>query len=199
MSFLLPSPTGIISKVAQATLPEPIAKLIKDFSDMSDETKILSNRLLSPISGPILPFCIKKSDRILFCAEVTKDIILIAAGGAGLVSLATTIALNPEMIYYFMTEAIIPTINEMYEEGHTVFKENLEKVFQKLLNLNLKEISEMESQEFVDHVAKILDASDSPASDVDEEVEYKQVGGKPFDINSLTMPQIRHLVKTYNL
>lgn len=148
--------TDLATNAAIATLPEPLRDLVKDMKGFKDESRQLSDRLMDPINGPVLPYCIKNTNRMFFCSDITADIVIIAAGGTGLATLAETIVTQPSMIFEFMTEAIIPEIDAMAKEGKTMYQDNLNYVFKLLLDLSLDDLKTMTSSDFVNHIATVM-------------------------------------------
>lgn len=186
--------TELATSAAIATLPAPLSKLVKDMRELKNESRELSNRLMDPIHGLVLPFCIKNSDRIFFCADITRDIVLIAAGGSGFGTLAETIVSQPSMIFQFMTEAIIPEIEAMAKEGKTMYLENLNYAFTLLLGLTLEKLKTMSVDDFVNHIISVMK---EPKPDPSLMPQRKQLGGT--DLRSLKVYQLKAICREYGL
>jgi len=152
--------TSMASKFAntglgRAVLPKPLSDLISTMNSLNGDAKILADRMNDPINGPLIPFCTKgytfDGGRISFCASVVKDCLLILAGGTGLATLAQTLSTQPDQMFMFMTEVLIPLINQLALEGHTLFKVNLDRALSIIVgpHLNTDNIMNMSSDTFV--------------------------------------------------
>jgi len=195
---------GIMAQMATsaaiATLPEPLGNLVKEMKEFNDETRELSDRLLDPIHGPLLPFCIKNTDRMFFCADITKDIILIAAGGAGFGTLAETLITQPSMIFQFMIEAVIPVIDEMAAEGQDMYKNNLDYAFTLLLGLTLDDLKLMTAKKFVKHIIGIMNKPEPDPSLMPQKQIKNQNGGNfNYNLDGLTVKQLKDMCRQRKL
>lgn len=152
-----PSPIKMAAKVAttvgNAVLPERLANMINELAEMSAETEALRDKLLNPIQGPLLPFCTKNYsfdiDRIMFCSQVTKDIIAISAGGTGIATLAMTLLDSPDQVFGFFTEAFIPVLDELKAEGKDFYKSNIDRALMRLMNVNTDIMKSMSLDQFL--------------------------------------------------
>lgn len=146
-----------VTKVSSAILPEKMANFISQIAQMRAETEEIRNRLMDPIRGPVIPFCTKgytfDVDRLMFCTQVVSDIIEIAAGGAGLGSLASTIINSPEQSYGFFNEAFIPVLDDMARDGHTTYKENIDRALTYLIKLDTRQLSALSYEQFTAHIS----------------------------------------------
>ena len=147
---------SIAKNVTDTVLPESLAHMIQDLMSMGLEMEEMRSKLINPITGPLLPFCTShlsfNLDRIEFCTQVTKDIMLIAAGGTGLATLAETLISSPDQVFGVMTEVFIPVLNDLRDEGKHVFKDNLDKALIALININTDILSGMTLDQFIDYV-----------------------------------------------
>ena len=131
--FLSISGLGAIanSGLGRAVLPKAITDLLITLEGLQGEAKILSDRMSDPVNGPLLPFCTTQwsfdTSRISFCVAVAKDSMLLLAGGTGIATLAQTLASQPDQMYMFLREVLLPTINQLAAEGHGLFKQNMDR------------------------------------------------------------------------
>uniref|UniRef100_A0A6C0J8I0 SAP domain-containing protein n=1 Tax=viral metagenome TaxID=1070528 RepID=A0A6C0J8I0_9ZZZZ len=185
---------NMATNMAVAVLPKKLGDLIKEMKELQGETQELSDRLLDPVHGPLLPFCLADSGgRVLFCTDVTRDIILIAAGGTGFATLAETIIMQPDMVFMFLVEAVIPIIDDMASEGKDMYKNNLDKAFDYLLKLKLDDIKNMTSEQFMSHIIGLHE----------EHVDTIQTGGggggKNNKLSIKKFNELKELCKKYKL
>jgi hypothetical protein len=145
---------AMATKLSDVVLPEKMANMVKELAEMGVETEAIRNKLMSPLSGPLLPFCTKgytfNLDRMMFCGQITKDIIGIAAGGAGLATLGITLLTAPDQVYAFFTEAFIPVLDELKAEGKVTFKKNMDKALVMLIGIDTDTMNGITLDQFME-------------------------------------------------
>ena len=157
-SALMKIGASITTSVAQATLPKEASDFVTNLVEMGTEGEELRNRLLNPITGPLLPFCTTgmtfEIGRIMFCEQITSDVILIAAGGTGLAALAETLISSPGQVFAFFTEAFIPVLDDMAKDGKDAFKNNIDYALNKLIGINTDVMKGMTLTQFLTRVTQ---------------------------------------------
>ena len=124
-------------------------KIIADLKQITGEAKELKDRLINPLTGPLIPFCVKSFGRLSFCGQIVESLLLVSAGGAGAPELALTMLSNPVDTFAILTEAFIPTLDKMEAEGKSKFKINLNKVLMTVLKITTEDIKLMKVDEFI--------------------------------------------------
>lgn len=148
--------TGVARRVGDAVLPEKLAHMVDELDEMGQETEAIREKLMDPVHGPLIPFCTKNYSfnlgRMTFCADVTKDLVSISAGGVGIAGLAETLLSSPDQVFAFLTEAFIPILFELQDEDKTFYKNNIDRVINYLIGLTTDYIYNMDLETFMTYV-----------------------------------------------
>lgn len=183
---------SVLSKLstgfAHAVLPKKFSTFVDNLVAMGNDGEELRDKLLDPVNGPLIPYCTKQysfdTNRLMFCSSVTRDVIMISADGIGIETLAETLISSPDQVFSFLTEAIIPTLDSMADDGKPSFKNNMDAALQFLVGLSTDDLSNMTLDQFLAVIANN---------------NKKQTGGSSSKDTLCTLKELKILAKYFGL
>ena len=132
--------------VVNTVLSKKTIETIKTLKAMKGETKLLKDKLLNP-DGPLIAFCAKGFDRVKFCSQFIKDVVIVSTTG-NVGPLAITLTQSAPELFAFLHEVAIPLLEELKSEGHPHFYNNTNKALNATLQVSLNDIKTMKLSQF---------------------------------------------------